>query len=75
MAEDKIKPQDLIKIDHKPPAKDWLNTFPDFNKGTFNYAAVEKSARYLGLPNPRKWQPMDKDWQLPENWQVQIPTS
>ena len=27
-----------------------------------------RSWEYLGLPNARKWQPMDDDWQLPENW-------
>jgi len=69
MAEEKIKPQDLLEdINHKPAAEDWLKTFPEFKRGTFNYAAVDKSAEYLDLPYPRKWQPMDDDWQLPENW-------
>ncbi len=68
MAEDKIKPQKILDLDYKPPAKNWMDTLPVFRKGTFNYAATEKSSQYLGLPNSRKWQPMDDDWQLPENW-------
>ena len=68
MAEDKLKPQELLDLNHKPPAKNWMDTLPVFRRGTFNYAAVEKNAAYLGLPYPRKWQPMDEDWQLPENW-------
>ncbi|MBI3015260.1 MAG: (Fe-S)-binding protein, partial [Candidatus Tectomicrobia bacterium] len=27
-----------------------------------------KHLEYLGLSNPRKWQPYDEDWKLPPNW-------
>jgi Fe-S oxidoreductase len=39
-----------------------------FKKGTYCYGAPLKHQQYLGLPNPRQWQPPDEDWQLPENW-------
>ncbi|MFH2036919.1 MAG: sulfate reduction electron transfer complex DsrMKJOP subunit DsrK [Candidatus Zixiibacteriota bacterium] len=67
MAHD-IKPEQLVQIDHRPPAKDWTDPSVEFKKGHFNYSAVQKSVEYLDLPNPRKWQPTDDDWRLPENW-------
>ena len=27
-----------------------------------------KSVQYVGLPHARKWNPIDEDWLLPENW-------
>jgi Fe-S oxidoreductase len=69
MAEEKLKPKEILdSIDHKPKRKDWTDSHVEFNKGRFNYSAVPKSVKYLGLANPRKWQPTDEDWQLPENW-------
>lgn len=67
---DTPKPDELVKIDYDPPSKGWMNTKPDFTKkGTWNYGAVPHALEYLDLPNPRKWQPSDPDWKLPENWQ------
>jgi Fe-S oxidoreductase len=40
----------------------------EFRKGVFCYSALAKNLEYLGLPNPRKWQPHDEDWKLPPNW-------
>jgi Fe-S oxidoreductase len=68
MSEKMKKPEELAKIDHNPPHKKWLDPDVQFRKGTFNYAAVRERAEYLGLPYPRKWQPTDDDWKLPENW-------
>ncbi len=68
MSEKTIKPEELLQIDFAPSKKDWMDATVEIRKGTFNYAAVPKSAAYLGLPNVRKWQPTDDDWQLPENW-------
>ena len=45
-----------------------MDTPVDFRPGTWSYSAAPKNLKYLGLPNPREWQPSDKDWQLPENW-------
>lgn len=68
MAEEKLLPENTVKIDFLPPGKDWMETKPEFKKGTFNYAPIPKSQEYLGLPNVRKWQTHDEDWQLPNDW-------
>lgn len=69
MSEEKaLAPEKVSKIDYSPPQTDWMDTPVKFKKGFYNYSAVPKSVEYLGLPNPRKWQPFDDDWQLPENW-------
>jgi Fe-S oxidoreductase len=68
MAEHTPKPEQLLQIDYRPPARDWRDPTVEFRKGTFCYSATPKSLMYLGLPNPRKWQPTDKDWKLPPNW-------
>jgi Fe-S oxidoreductase len=62
------KPEDLVQISYRPPRKDWQDTPVEFSKGTYCYAAAPKHLEYLGLPNPRAWQPHDADWKLPENW-------
>lgn len=68
MSEKLPKPEDLGRIDYRPPRRDWMDPKVEFRHGTFNYAAVPERAAYLGLPHVRKWQPMDDDWKLPENW-------
>ncbi len=61
--------EELIKINHNPPATDWMDTPVNIRKGMYCYASNPKSVEYLGLPNARKWNPLDDDWKLPENWQ------
>ena len=68
MAEKTKKPEEMIKIDYRPPKKDWLIPDVEFRKGTYNYSAVPDKLDYLGLPNIGKWQPYNKDWPVPENW-------
>lgn len=68
MSDDQIKPEELIKIDYKPPSKGWMDTKPDIRRGKINWSAVPKSVKYLDLPYPRRWQPTDDDWKLPDNW-------
>ncbi len=60
---------DLLQIEAKPPQGDWRDPKVEFRKGTFNHAALAKNLTYLGMPNPREWQPMDEDWKLPPDWQ------
>jgi Fe-S oxidoreductase len=67
-----IKPDELLRIDYRPPRTGWMKTPVDFRSGTWCYSALPKSLRYLGLPNPREWQPSDKDWKLPPNWKETI---
>ena len=69
MAEHIPKPEQLAQIDYRPPRKDWRDPSVEFRKGVFCYSAAPKNLEYLGLPNPRKWQPYDEDWKLPPNWQ------
>jgi len=58
----------LIQIEQNRIGGDWTTVKPDFRKGTFCYSAAAKNLQYLGLPNPREWQPFDKDWKLPADW-------
>ncbi len=62
------KPDELAKIDYRPPQKDWMEIPADFKPGTWCYSAFAKKLDILGMPNPREWQPSDEDWKLPENW-------
>ena len=68
MAEHTPTPEALTQIDLQPPQRDWRDPAVAFRKGTFCYPANPKHLEYLGLANPRKWQPADADWHLPENW-------
>jgi len=68
MSDDTPKPEQLARIDYKPPKKDWTDPTVKFRRGTYNYGAVPGSAAYVGFPYPRKWQPTHDDWQLPGNW-------
>ncbi len=69
MSEDAPKPDVLLNtIDYRPPKKDWMDVPPEFRPGNWCYSGDQKNVKYLDLPNPRKWQPCDEDWKLPENW-------
>ena len=69
MAEHAPSPEELVQISFRPPkGNDWTDPHVDFRKGTYCYSAGAKSLKALGLPNPRDWQPFDKDWKLPPNW-------
>jgi len=69
MTEEKTPtPEQLVSIDYTPPRKSWLDPTVEFRKGTYCYSGVAKHVKYLGLPNPREWQPFDSDWKLPPNW-------
>ena len=68
MREDKLKPEELLDIDYTPAKRNWMEPTVEFKKGTYCYSALPKHQKYLGLPNPRQWQPYQEDWKLPENW-------
>ncbi len=62
-------PEEILKtIDYKPPKKSWFEPKVEFRKGAYLYSAPSKHLEYLGLPHPRRWQPYEEDWKLPENW-------
>jgi Fe-S oxidoreductase len=70
MADDTPKAEDLLgTIKHRPPAKNWMDEPVNIRPGMYCYASNPKSVETLGLPNARPWNPMEDDWQLPENWQ------
>jgi Fe-S oxidoreductase len=62
-------PETLAAVDERLPRRGWRDPRVEFRKGTYSHAGAPKNLHYLGLPNPRAWQPHDDDWQLPENWQ------
>src|SRR4030042_1334247 len=62
------KPEELSKIDYKPPKTSWMDTPTEIRKGIFCWGAKEKSLKAVDLPNARHWNPLEEDWKLPENW-------
>ncbi len=72
MADQTPRPEQLTQVDYRPKGKSWLDPHVDFRKGTFCYSAAPKNLIYLGLPNPREWQPFDHDWKLPPDWKETI---
>ena len=56
------------KLSHTPPATSWMDTPTEFRDGIWCYAGKPQNLEVVGLPNPREWNPKDKDWKLPENW-------
>jgi Fe-S oxidoreductase len=62
------KSEELAKVNLRPPRKEWMETPVEFRPGTWCFSAAPKNLKSLDLPNPREWQPTDKDWKLPENW-------
>ncbi|MBM3325379.1 MAG: (Fe-S)-binding protein [Calditrichaeota bacterium] len=68
MAEKLPKPSEMAQVEFKPQPQGWMDPKVQFHKGTFNYGFNPRSAEYLDLPNPRKWNPTAEDWHLPPNW-------
>ena len=63
-----IEPEELAKVDFRPPKTDWMDTPTDFRAGTWSYTGKAWALEYLDMPNPREWAPTDEDWKLPDNW-------
>lgn len=64
------RPEELFaSIDYTPPKADWMDVPAVIKPGRYCYAANPESVKYVGLPNAHKWNPLDDDWGLPENWQ------
>ncbi len=68
MAEQTPRPEEVARIEYKPPEKNWMDPSVEFRKGTFCYSAAAKNLKYLDMPNPRDWQPFEEDWKLPPDW-------
>lgn len=70
MSEEFPKPNDFLNSIHYTPSKtDWMDVPTEIRKGIYCYVANPKSLEYVGFPHARKWNPLDDDWALPENWQ------
>jgi Fe-S oxidoreductase len=63
------KPEELARIDYKPPKTGWMDTPTVFKPGIFPNACKQKSLETVGFPNARQWSVKDENWKLPENWQ------
>ncbi len=68
MSEKALHPKEILRIDHTPPRRGWMDQPLEMKKGSYCYSGGAKYLEYLGLPNPREWQPTDDDWKLPKNW-------
>jgi len=67
---DTPKPEELARIDHLPPLfRGWMNEPAEIRPGIYCYASKPKNLEYVGMPNPREWNPVVDDWKLPDNWQ------
>jgi len=69
MAEKELSPEELSKINYKPPKTPWMDTPAVLRKGMFCWGAKEKNLRAVDFPNARAWSVADEDWKLPENWE------
>jgi Fe-S oxidoreductase len=63
------KQEEIRGRNYKPPVSGWMDTPINIRPGMYCYASNPKSVEYLSLPNARPWNPLEDDWQLPENWQ------
>ncbi len=62
------KPEELSRIEYKPPQTGWMDSPVEFKPGMYCYGCKPKSLKTVGFPNPREWSVKDEDWKLPENW-------
>jgi len=69
MADETLKPDELLsKIEYQPPHAGWMDIPAHIRKGMYCYSANPKSVEYVGMPQARKWNPLEDDWLLPDNW-------
>ncbi len=66
------KPEELIKIDYKPPKTGWMDTPVVFKPDTFCFGAKAKNLKIVDFPNARNWSPREEDWKLPKEWEGTI---
>jgi len=64
------KHDEMWRVDFTPPSKHWMDTKPVFanQMGNWIYPGKAKHLEYLSIPNPRKWEVTQDDWQLPKDW-------
>ncbi|MCH5276606.1 MAG: (Fe-S)-binding protein [Desulfovibrionaceae bacterium] len=62
-------PDELLAATPAFPARNWMDTKPDFRAGTFCYPAKPETMAGMGFANAHAWAPDEEDWHLPENWE------
>jgi Fe-S oxidoreductase len=62
------QPDELSKIEYKPPEKSWMDLPVEFKPGNYCYGAKGKNLQAVDFPNARDWSSAEEDWKLPENW-------
>jgi Fe-S oxidoreductase len=63
------KPEELLRgISYIPPKTNWMDVPLEIKPSRYCYAAGPSSLEYVGMPNPRDWNPLEDDWKLPDNW-------
>ena len=62
-------PDELLAATPAFPARNWMDTKPDFRAGTFCYPAKPETMAGMGFTNAHAWAPEEEDWHLPENWE------
>ncbi|MBW2449424.1 MAG: (Fe-S)-binding protein [Deltaproteobacteria bacterium] len=69
------KPDELFSsIGYRPPRTGWMDIPVEIKKGIYSYAGNPKSLEYVSLPFARQWNPIDEDWNLPDNWKEIVST-
>jgi Fe-S oxidoreductase len=68
MADPTPKPEEMAKINHRPPKKGWMDTETVIKPGMYCYPAKLESIEGVGMPNAHEWNPLEKDWHLPADW-------
>jgi Fe-S oxidoreductase len=62
------KPEELSKVDYRPPKRRWMDTPVELKEGMWCFASRPKYLEAVEMPNPREWRVNEDDWKLPENW-------
>ncbi len=62
-------PNKLLAQNPAFPEQSWLDTRPEFKAGNYCYPAKVETMQGLNMPNPHEWNPLDEDWNLPNNWE------
>ncbi len=63
------KPEELAKVDFRPPKTGWMDTPVNIKPGTFCWGAKAKNLQVVDFPNARDWNPTEDDWKLPNEWE------
>ncbi|MBU0515141.1 MAG: (Fe-S)-binding protein [Proteobacteria bacterium] len=63
---------ELVRVDHEPPRRHWMDVKADIRPGMYCHPAKLSSLEGVGLHNAHEWRPRDDDWSLPEGWKKTV---